>query len=325
MIDSIAFYISSILGLCKKTKFPGTVASFISLIFSFWVFYFLGKTIYVFLFFVFLIVGLWAIQKIHKKDGLGDYQWIGIDEWIGMWLANFFLFELNFTLTQAIIFSLISFVIFRLIDIIKFIPPLRIINNNTNQNATAVILDDFIGGIYTYFFMLIILGIYDLNFLYASFLILLPAMIANMAPTLLKINFLNIPIDEKVFGRNKTWRGFLGAIIIGTLSYFILIKIGLLNSAEDLSFIFLIGFLFSFGAISGDLIKSFFKRKIGIGPGESWAPWDQIDYVLGAIILTYFIYQYTFSQIIFLLILGGLISALSHRIGFCLKINGKKQ
>ena len=86
-----------------------------------------------------------------------------------MWLVNFFLFEFNFNLIQIIIFSLISFIIFRMIDIIKFIPPLYIINQNEKQDATAVLLDDIIAGFYTYFIMLIILGFYNLNFLYSSF------------------------------------------------------------------------------------------------------------------------------------------------------------
>jgi len=325
MIDSIAFYISSIFGLCKKVKFPGTLASFLALIFSFLSYYFLGKTAYIFLFFIFLVVGFWAIQKIHKKESIGDHQWIGIDEWIGMWLANFFLFEFNFNLTEIIIFSTISFVIFRIIDITKFIPPLHTVNEDKDQKAVAVILDDFIAGCYTYFIMLIILGFYDLKFLYISLLILLPIMIANMTPVLLKIKYWNTPINEKIFGKNKTWRGFLGAIIAGTLSYFILVKFGLVNSINDLSFIILIGFLFSFGAIGGDLIESFLKRKMNIAAGESWTPWDQIDYVLGAIILTYFIYQYTFSQIIFMLVLGGVISAIFHRFGYMLKMNSAKQ
>ena len=315
MTDSIAFYISSIFGLCKKTKFPGTLASFASLIFSFLAYYFFGKTVYVCLFFIFLVLSFWVIQKIHKKNGTGDYQYIGIDEWLGLWLANFFLFELNLGLFQAIIFSLISFAIFRLIDITKFIPPLKNINENQNQNVSAVLLDDVIAGFYTYFAMLVILGQYDLNFFYSSILILLPAMIANMTPVLLKIKYWNTPINESTFGKNKTWRGFLGAIITGILSFLVLVKFNIIIFPGDLSFIIFVGFLFGFGAIGGDLIKSFLKRKIGIPPGESWLPWDQIDYVLGMIILTYFIYQYTFSQIVFMLVLGGAISTLFHRFG----------
>ena len=329
MTEYLAFHISSILGLCKKTKFPGTIASFISLIFSFSSYYFLGKNIYAFLFLILLVSGFWAINIIHKKNNTEDHQWIGIDEVVGMWLANFFLFEFGFNFMEAIIFSLVSFTIFRIIDILKFIPPLSTIDQDDNQNVLAVLMDDIIAGAYTYLIMLVILGIYNLNFLYSSFLILLPGMIANMTPALLKTKYWNTPINESIFGKNKTRRGFLGAIIVGTLSYFLFVKYGLIILASDftggLSSIIFVGFLFSYGAIGGDLIKSFFKRKAGIGPGKSWTPWDQIDYVLGIIILTYFIYRYTFSQIIFMLVLGGVVSALSHRWGYVLKINNAKQ
>ena len=189
----------------------------------------------------------------------------------------------------------------------------------------AVILDDIIGGFYTYFIMLLILGIYNLNYFYYSFFLLLPAMIANMTPVLLKMKYLNTPINENLFGKNKTWRGFIGAIIIGSLSYFLLVKLNFVNSANSFYLIVLVGFLFSLGAIGGDLIESFLKRKMNIKAGESWVPFDQIDYILGMIILTFYFYHYSFNQIIFLLILGGAISALAHRLGYVFKINKAKQ
>jgi len=55
--DTIAIYISNIAGLCRLTKFPGTLASIASLAASFLSYYFLGKAIYIFLFFIFLILG----------------------------------------------------------------------------------------------------------------------------------------------------------------------------------------------------------------------------------------------------------------------------
>lgn len=325
MTSNIALNIASLCGLCKKNKFPGTIASFLSLIISFLSYYFFNRTIYLLIFFIFLIIGYWAINKIHESNGTGDYQWIGIDEVMGMWLANLFLFESNFSFEKAIIFSIIAFIIFRIIDITKYLPPLSFINKSENQNSSAVILDDLIAGFYTYFIMLIILGIYDLDSIYFIFLVLLPAMIANMTPVLLKTKYLNMPINEESFGKNKTWRGFIGAIIFGTISYLLLIKFKIIVFPVDFIYLIFIGFLFSFGAIGGDLIKSYLKRKVKIGPGESWLPWDQIDYVLGTIILTYFIYQYTFKQIVLMLILGGIVSAIAHRIGYLIKMNTAKQ
>ena len=58
--------------------------------------------------------------------------------------------------------------------------------------------------------------------------------------------------------------------------------------------------------------------------GESWAPWDQIDYVLGAMILTYPIYLYHLNEIILMLIIGGIISALAHHFAYFTKMINTK-
>ena len=322
MNDNIALQISSILGLCQRSKFPGTLASLASLLFSFLAYYYTDRVLYAILFLLFVILGFWAIRKVQEKNGVLDHQYIGIDEWVGMWLANFFLFEFSFSLNKAILFSLLAFLIFRVIDISKVIPPLRAVNEDKKQGALMVILDDIVGGIYTYFFLLVILGLYDLNYLYVSFLILLPPMIANAIPTLLKMKHLSSPINEELFGKNKTWRGFIGAIIAGTLSYLVLVKLNLVGTPYSPLFV---GFLFGLGAIGGDLLKSYVKRKAGVEAGGSFPPWDQIDYILGMILLTFFFYEYSLSQVVFLLVLGGAASAAAHRAGYLLKINSAKQ
>jgi len=42
------------------------------------------------------------------------------------------------------------------------------------------------------------------------------------------------------------------------------------------------GFLMALGALVGDSVKSFFKRRVDIAPGESWLFFDQLDFFLGA-------------------------------------------
>jgi|SRR3989344_3292597 len=131
------------------------------------------------------------------------------------------------------------------------------------------------------------------------FWFLLPAGIANIIPALVrKWKFLDFPVDfgiyfrgERLFGQNKTWRGFvfgiLGAIIfvyIQQILYPQWMFISLIN--YDYVNVFYFGFLIGFGALFGDLVKSFFKRRMGISPGKPWVPFDQVDYVLGALILT---------------------------------------
>ena len=319
--QNIAAYIVTLWELGRKTKFPGTLASFLSLVFSFLSFYFLDKTIYVIFFFIFLVLGFWAIRKIQKGSEQEDYSWIVIDEWIGMWFVGFFLFELNstlnFTLTGQILIAILGFIIFRIIDILKWIPPIGAIDREEAQTPTLIILDDVIAGCYSYAILMAVFGFYNIHYIYFSFIFLLPAMIANMTPVLLRgMKKFGKPINEKIFGSNKTWRGLVGGITVGTLSYFTLVNKGFFEGIENMGDVILVGFLFSFGALMGDLIKSYFKRKVGIKEGEGWIPFDQIDYILGAIILTYGIFHYSLPQIILLLIIGGAMSALAHYFAY---------
>jgi CDP-2,3-bis-(O-geranylgeranyl)-sn-glycerol synthase len=157
----------------------------------------------------------------------------------------------------------------------------------------------------------------------------LPAFLANMAPVLLKWLPFNQPIHEKMFGSHKTWRGLIVAPIIGILIFQLQIylfqfeffnRISLINYPD---FTILLGFLLGFGAILGDLVKSYYKRKNKIKPGNPWIPYDQIDFVIGGVLLSFFVYVPTVSVVVILLILSPLLHILTNVIGYLLKINKK--
>jgi len=90
----------------------------------------------------------------------------------------------------------------------------------------------------------------------------LPAYFANMAPVLLRwIPILEKPVNEERFGKNKTWRGILVAIIIGSFVFSIqkiLYAVGFqtLSLINYNDFSPLLGLLLGLGAILGDMIKS---------------------------------------------------------------------
>lgn len=139
-----------------------------------------------------------------------------------------------------------------------------------------------------------------------AFWLLLPAAIANAAPVfgaiLPGIKHWNSPIDggrtfrgHRLFGSHKTWRGLASGIIAATLVLW-LQQLAFTHTewaqyvAGPVNYkqlpIFLLGPLFAIGALGGDAIESFFKRQRGIKSGGTWIPFDQIDYILGAIIVT---------------------------------------
>lgn len=133
----------------------------------------------------------------------------------------------------------------------------------------------------------------------------LPAGLANGSPVVVnKIPFINqfkTPLDfgkiykgKRIFGQNKTWRGLIGGVITASLTLLIQIlmfdnSIWLQNNITmlDYSTVTLwLGPLLGAGALLGDAIESFFKRQFNVASGEPWFPFDQIDYIIGGILLS---------------------------------------
>jgi CDP-2,3-bis-(O-geranylgeranyl)-sn-glycerol synthase len=168
---------------------------------------------------------------------------------------------------------------------------------------------------------------------------ILPGAFANMMPVFARrINFLNTPIDfnkmfngKSIFGSHKTYRGFffgiLGAILIAYIQkllyqYPTFQQISFFNFNET-SFL-LIGFLMGFGVLFGDLVESFFKRRVGIKPGAVWFPWDQTDAVIGGLLFVSIIKVPTWQMVVFLLIAGPIIHVSTNHLGYWLKIKETK-
>ena len=108
-----------------------------------------------------------------------------------------------------------------------------------------------------------------------SMYLMLPAYFANMAPVIVKkINIFDYPVDfnkkfgkKPLFGKHKTFRGFIFGIVFAITIAYVQFRLAEADSFWSISILdyekwLLIGFLMGFGALSGDLIKSFFKRRI---------------------------------------------------------------
>ncbi|MFH0867860.1 MAG: CDP-2,3-bis-(O-geranylgeranyl)-sn-glycerol synthase [Candidatus Woesearchaeota archaeon] len=176
-----------------------------------------------------------------------------------------------------------------------------------------------------------------LNLILQCFYFILPAYFANMAPVIVKkINFLKIPIDfnktlnnKPIFGKNKTIRGLIFATIFATIiTYlqFLLYKNNILTNLAITNYSnwLLMGFLMGFGAIFGDLIESFVKRRLNYKPGKPFIPFDQTDFVIGALIFVYPLVKLPLNKIIIILLLSFILHVLVNHFAYYTKIRKEK-
>ena len=167
----------------------------------------------------------------------------------------------------------------------------------------------------------------------------LPAGIANGTPVIVsKIPFLKkleYQLDfglkfrgERVLGSHKTIRGLIAGVSMAIVTAF-LQKLAYDNSVFIRDFsaidfndinILLYAFLSGLGAIAGDSIKSFFKRRVNIKPGKAWIPFDQIDYIFGGILFVLPYIQLDIIYYVLIFILYLIIHPITTVIGYYIKL-----
>lgn len=188
-----------------------------------------------------------------------------------------------------------------------------------------------------------------MNEFWFAILFFLPAGLANASPPIgNKIPYLNrfkTPMDfgkswhdERIFGQNKSWRGLLFGTLVAAISgYFVGVFFGeemiafhpsitsnsWLESTSPELFFSSLGALLGFGALIGDAVESFFKRRSGVSPGESWFPFDQIDYIVGALIAITPIVILSWRQYLIILILWFALHMVFSYVGYLLKLKDK--
>jgi CDP-2,3-bis-(O-geranylgeranyl)-sn-glycerol synthase len=117
------------------------------------------------------------------------------------------------------------------------------------------------------------------------FLIYLPPMVANGTPVIAANYIRGHPIDfgkrmgdgHRVLGDGKTFEGSIAALGAGLLTSLLLSFF-----YDQKEVLVLTGFVGSLGAIFGDILESFFKRRAGLERGEFLPLADQLDFYLGA-------------------------------------------
>ena len=174
-------------------------------------------------------------------------------------------------------------------------------------------------------------------FILKCFYLMLPAYFANMAPVIVKrVKLFAFPIDfskqignKPVLGGNKTFRGLIfGVVFAIAIAYmqYILYKTELFRNVSFLNYEswLLFGFLMGFGALIGDLIKSFVKRRAGIKPGDKFIPFDQMDFVIGSLVFIIPIFDLSLRIFIVSLLLSFVLDIIVNHLAFYLKIRNEK-
>ena len=176
-----------------------------------------------------------------------------------------------------------------------------------------------------------------LEIIVMSIYFMFPAYAANAAPRILqRLNLLEClarPVDfgksfygKPIFGTHKTWRGLVQAPFLGAF-------VGLLQSIvwqpsyfpfQGIKEYVLLGVLLGSGAILGDLFFAFLKRRLGKKEGSKWVPFDQLNFVIGALALLNILYVPPLAMIVAILIVSGMLHIVANRIAYLMKIQKTK-
>ncbi len=172
---------------------------------------------------------------------------------------------------------------------------------------------------------------------------ILPAYFANSLPVnvskIKMLKWLGKPIDgskeflgHRIFGDGKTWRGLIFGVGGGTIVGLIQQNIHqdaevFLRSLLGKGFLTLpqmtveMAFILAFGALLGDMVASFIKRQSGLGRGDPAPLLDQLDFVFGAVFLSWLIIRsIDYERFYVLVIITPVIHVLGNIIAWMLKL-----
>lgn len=137
---------------------------------------------------------------------------------------------------------------------------------------------------------------------------------------------------KRLLGPNKTFGGLILGIIVATivvgLQKVIYAHSGWIREISsplnysDLK-IWWLGPILGGGALLGDAIESFFKRQLRVPAGKSWFPFDQIDYVVGGCLLSYFLTPLPAYYYLIILVVWFLIHIVATYIGYLIGVRSK--
>ncbi len=155
---------------------------------------------------------------------------------------------------------------------------------------------------------------------------------ANAFPPLLKgkhpVDFGKNFIDKRrLLGDGKTWEGLAGGIAFGTfcgsVAWLFYPELNAIALSYNFSLPYispLSAFFLSLGALLGDMLGSFVKRRFSLPRGSHVPFLDQLDFLFGALIAACFFLQINPEMVIWSVLLTLIIHRIANIIGYGLKI-----
>jgi CDP-2,3-bis-(O-geranylgeranyl)-sn-glycerol synthase len=148
-----------------------------------------------------------------------------------------------------------------------------------------------------------------------------PAYAANMAPPFVRYwRGWNPPISRRWLGTHKTVVGFGLGVLAAVATTFVQSLLAWEGGLVTYEHWLTLGLRFGLGAMAGDAAKSFAKRRVGITPGRPWIPWDQTDFVLGALVLVWGQAPLGWADVAAILVLSVAGHVLVNHLGYWLGI-----
>jgi CDP-2,3-bis-(O-geranylgeranyl)-sn-glycerol synthase len=156
-------------------------------------------------------------------------------------------------------------------------------------------------------------------------LVLLPMYFANSSAMLFGGK---TPLDlgfkawdgKRWLGKGKTFKGTFFGIFFGTLGALLIANLVPQHAAAISDNYIVFGFFVSTGAILGDVCGSFLKRRLDLESGKPVFLLDQLDFLVGGIVLGSAFFFPKWEQIAVMVIITLLVHRLSNWIAFKAKL-----
>lgn len=151
--------------------------------------------------------------------------------------------------------------------------------------------------------------------------LIFPGYCANMAAPFSRfLSRWNRPIAPHALGEHKTALGLVLGVCAAVVTTGLQAATHIAWNRLPESLWPITGAALGMGALGGDMLKSLLKRQFGLPPGARWIPFDQLDFIVGTILVLLIWVRLSFGDIVFLLAFSFVADIAVNQVSYRLKI-----